>query len=151
MPPTPIPFQSSNLRPLLRHPRLPPRKDCLVVKLCILPSDQIQILLRRCPMMGHLYASSVTRLYFSAPVFFLGHDLVTAGGVTEATPLGPSLLQSCVKTFLLSFENHSQNVPLPTKKLQGGNIPAASHSRNLAGMLLHYRVHERCSMAHWSV
>ena len=122
MPPTPIPFQSSNLRPLLRHPRLPPRKDCLVVKLGILPSDQIQILLRRCPMMGHLYASSVTRLYFSAPVFFLGHDLVTAGGVTEATPLGPSLLQSCVKTFLLSFENHSQNVKLSTPKLHAGAI-----------------------------
>ena len=27
-------------------------------------------------------------------------------------------LQSCVKTFLLSLENHSQNVPLTTLKLQ---------------------------------
>ena len=32
-----------------------------------------------------------------------------------------------------SFEKHSQNVPLPTPKLQ--NI-SASHARNLAGMVL---------------
>ena len=30
--------------------------------------------------------------------------------------------QSCVKTFLLSYENHSKNVPLPTPKLHNGAI-----------------------------
>ena len=31
-------------------------------------------------------------------------------------------VQSCVKTFLLSFENHSGSVPLPTPKLHYGSI-----------------------------
>ena len=31
-------------------------------------------------------------------------------------------VQSCVNLFLLSFENHSQNVPLPTPKLYYGAI-----------------------------
>ena len=29
-------------------------------------------------------------------------------------------IQSCVKTFLLSSENHPQNVPLPTQKMHHG-------------------------------
>ena len=33
-----------------------------------------------------------------------------------------NIIQCCVKTFLLSFENRSQNVPLPTQKLQYGTI-----------------------------
>ena len=31
-------------------------------------------------------------------------------------------VQSCVKTFLLSFEIHSQNIPLPTPKVHHGAI-----------------------------
>ena len=44
-------------------------------------------------------------------------------------------------TFLLSFENHSQNVPLPTQKIAVWSIISASPSRNLAGMSLHYSVY----------
>ena len=43
-------------------------------------------------------------------------------------------LQRCVKIFLLRFENHSQNVPLPTAKVQNGALFWPAHSRNLAVM-----------------
>ena len=49
--------------------------------------------------MGKLYVqlqSNHPMILFS-PVFFLGHNLVTAGGVTEATPLGPAPLLLLVR------------------------------------------------------
>ena len=50
-------------------------------------------------------------------------------------------VQSCVEIFLLSFENHSQNVPLAVHPRDAllRNI-SASHSQNLAEMFLHYFV-----------
>ena len=43
---------------------------------------------------------------------------------------------SCVKTFLPSFKDHSQNVPLRTPKIALWHNISASHSQNLAGMFL---------------
>ena len=45
------------------------------------------------------------------------------------------LVKGCVKTFLLSVKHQSQNDPLPTSKLH-----YAGHSRNLAGVFVHYSV-----------
>ena len=51
----------------------------------------------------------------------------------------PQSVQSCVKIFLLSFENPSQNVRLATPNCTMVQI-SASHSQNMAGMFLHYSV-----------
>ena len=49
-------------------------------------------------------------------------------------------LQSCVKTFPLSFENHSKRSAAHPKIKLWHNI-SASHSWTLPGMFLHYSVH----------
>ena len=38
------------------------------------------------------------------------------------SPLSARKVQSCVNTFLLSCENHPQNVPLPTLKMRCNTI-----------------------------
>ena len=58
-----------------------------------------------------------------------GRDCVNEGN----EPFSATLLQSCVKTFLISSENHSQNVPLST--------PKPHYSLYLTVMFLHYSVY----------
>ena len=61
--------------------------------------------------------------------------LADGGSLGDVT----SCIQSCVKTFLLNFENHYQNVPLPTQNstmAQYFSQPFPKPGRNV----IHYSV-----------
>ena len=51
-----------------------------------------------------------------------------------------AILQSCVNTFLLSSENHPQNVPLPTPKMHYDTTFQQAIPQNLAGLFLYFSV-----------
>ena len=51
--------------------------------------------------------------------------------------------KSCVKIFLLRFENHSQNVALPTQTMHYGAIFQPAISPNLTGICLHYSIRRK--------